>query len=202
MMNKKTISIRYWLHGKDYHLALKALEYASSFHAGLRKDGVTPEFDHQLSIALYIKTFYSHLDFPEETLAVVFLHDVAEDFDVGFEELESLFGITVSEATKLLTKKHRGHKLSLPQYYDAMSRNPIASIVKGGDRIHNHQTMCGVFDKEKQLNYITETNELILPMLKSARRRFTKQEPAYENIKLMLNNQISLIQEIHAGNKD
>jgi len=30
------------------------MEFARSYHAGLRKDGITPEFEHQLSIALYV----------------------------------------------------------------------------------------------------------------------------------------------------
>jgi (p)ppGpp synthase/HD superfamily hydrolase len=192
-MNKKVISIRYWCLGRGYHTALSALEYASKHHTGLRKDGSTPELDHQLSIAHYVKTLLSHLQYPEETLATAFLHDVCEDYDVGFEEIEVRFGKRIRTAVELLTKKHRGERIDTPQYYKELAKDPIASIDKGADRIHNTQTMSGVFDAAKQHAYIQETEEYILPMLKAARRRFTQQEPAYENIKHVLNTQIALI---------
>ena len=41
--------------------------------------------------------------------------------------------------------------------------------------------------------YISECEKHILPMLKEARRIFPEQEPAYENIKLVLMSQIELI---------
>jgi len=69
--------------------------------------------------------------------------------------------------------------------------------VKGADRIHNVQTMLGVFDLAKQQEYIHETEEYILPTLKEARRRFPHQEPAYENIKHMLQSQIELLVAVH-----
>lgn len=195
--DKSLISLRYWLQGANMHLALKALEFAAKFHVGLRKDGKTKEFYHQISIIRYLRTLYNHMDFPQETLAVAALHDVAEDYDVGFEEIEILFGHQICEAVKVLTKKHRGNKLSNDIYYSNIAENAIASIVKGADRINNIQTMMGVFTYEKQNKYIVETTELVFPMLKKARRKFTTQEPVYENEKLMLQTQLSLLQEIH-----
>lgn len=32
--------------GAKYHRALKAMNFARQYHKGIRKDGVTPEFDH------------------------------------------------------------------------------------------------------------------------------------------------------------
>jgi hypothetical protein len=37
----------------------------------------------------------------------------------------------------------------------------------------------------------------VLPMLKTARRSFPQQELAYENIKLLLINQIELVRAVH-----
>ena len=75
--------------------------------------------------------------------------------------------------------------------------NKIASVVKGADRIHNVQTMIDVFTYEKQKEYIRETQEFIVPMLKEARRRFPRQEPAYENIQHVLVSQAELLQAVH-----
>lgn len=191
---KAFISIRYFLIGAKMYLALDALEFASKFHTGTRKDGVTPEFHHQIMISQYVRTIINHLSYPEETLAAIFLHDTPEDADVGHLEITSKFGKQVGRSVELLTKKHRGSKKPVDLYYQEIATDDIASIAKGGDRINNIQSMNGVFSVEKQENYVKETNEYVLPMLKDARRLFPRQEPAYENEKFILNSQIALIQ--------
>jgi (p)ppGpp synthase/HD superfamily hydrolase len=195
---KHFISLRYWLLGKSYYLALEALEYAAKIHTGTRKDGQTREYAHQLSIGHYVKSISTSLECPEETLTTVFLHDVCEDYNIGLEELQSRFGATVSQAVWLMTKKFRGYAKPISEYYREISESKIASIAKGADRIHNVQTMMGVFTPEKQEAYIQETRDYILPALKEARRRFPRQEPAYENIKHMLTSQMELLQAVQA----
>ncbi len=195
--NKLFVTIRYFLIGRKFHNALSALEFASKFHDGTRKDKVTPEYHHQLQIAHYIRTLENHLDQPEESLAASFLHDVAEDYDVGFAEIENRFGRSVADAVTLLTKKHRKTIKNPDSYFGDMADNKIASVVKGADRINNIQTMVEVFSLEKQKRYIEETETQILPMLKLARRNFPTQEPVYENIKMILKSQITLIRAIH-----
>jgi len=192
-MNKKIVALRHWMLGRSYHIALHALEFAAKFHTGTRKDNVTPEFDHQVTIALYIRTMVDLLSYPEETLAAVFLHDVCEDHDISFDEIEAKFGRQIRDAVICLTKVHRGIKVPPEVYFSKMASDEIASVVKGADRMHNMQTMNAVFSEDKQVHYISETLDYILPMLKEARRTFTRQEPVYENEKLVLLTQIELI---------
>lgn len=71
-----------------------------------------------------------------------------------------------------------------------MGYDPIASLAKGIDRMHNHQSMHGVFSAEKQKSCIEETETYILPMLHVARNQFPQQEAAYQNIKHVLQTQI------------
>lgn len=195
---KREISMRYWLLGRGYHLAVTAMEFAASYHTGTRKDGVTPEFDHQISIAHYVRTLPDLMNV-EETLCVVFLHDVREDFDVTDAEIRGRFGGTVADAVESMTKTFRGRKKNTETVFDQIGNDSIASIAKGADRIHNHQTMAGVFSIEKQKQYIEETETYFLPMLKHARRLFPQHEPAYENVKHVLLSQIGLIKSIHAA---
>ena len=190
--SKLKLATRYWLYGRKYHLAVTAMEFAHKYHSGLRKDKTTPEFHHQLSIASYIRTL-PDLEFPEETLAVAFLHDVVEDYDISLAEIERRFNKNISYSVGLLSKKINGYEIKTEEYYFGMIGDPIASIVKGSDRIHNFQTMSGVFGDSKQKKYIKECVDYILPMLKKARRKFPQQEPAYENIKHVLLSQIGLI---------
>ena len=199
---KAFISLRYWMLGRNMHSALRALEFASKFHTGTRKDGVTPEYFHQLSIAQYIRTLDQGLLHPEPTFAAACLHDVSEDYDVGFDEITSMFGGDISLAVRLLTKYHRGEAVPIAYYYEKIAENSIASVVKGADRINNLGSMVNVFTLEKQKAYIEETKTHVLPMLKTARRFFTEQEPIYMNMKFVLMSQIALIEGIHkAGAK-
>lgn len=193
-------TLRYYLAGKEYYVALKAMNFAEQFHTGLRKDKETPEFNHQIRIAHYVRTLPVLLH-PEETIATVFLHDVPEDYDVGHEEIAIKFGNMISEATELVTKVHRGIRKESFWYFDRIEKCPIASIVKGADRIHNLQSMINTFDTEKQRKYMFEVKEHFLPMLKTARRSFPEQEASYENIKHMLVSQMELIEAIHKSEK-
>ncbi len=193
---KAFVSIRYFLIGAKMYLALEALEFASKFHTGTRKDGITPEFSHQIIISQYLRTLINHLTFPEETLAVTYLHDTPEDADVGHVEIISRFGERIGKSVKFLTKKHRGTKKPIDVYYQEIATDEVSSVVKGGDRIHNIQSMLRVFSPEKQRDYIKETTEHVLPMLKEARRIFPKQEPVYENEKFVLKSQIALTEGI------
>jgi len=188
---KLKISVRYWLQGKEWFKALEAMHFAESFHTGKRKDG-SHEFSHQVSQVAYAKTLIKSLRYPEETICTIFLHDVCEDYDISYEEIEARFGKLVRDAVELMTKFHRGDKKDPNTYYKSMAKHEIASFAKGCDRIHNHYTMLNGFKPEKQKSYIAETYELIIPMLKEARRLFPSQEPAYENVKFMLANQMML----------
>jgi (p)ppGpp synthase/HD superfamily hydrolase len=191
-LQKNTIALRYWLIAKEYYRALKAMELASSYHTGTRKDGITPEFSHQLLMALYVKTLYKYLLFPEDTFITIFGHDLIEDYDVE----EWLLRDFCVDKVKLVTKRCKLYTKDLPSYYAEIGKDSVASVVKAADRMHNVQSMPGVFDKKRQLEYITETEMYVLPMIKVAKRLFPEQEPFYENVKLCIRNQIALIKLI------
>ena len=193
---KLIVSMRYWLLGRNYTRAVDAMELAIKYHVGLRKDKVTPEFQHQLEIAHFIRTLPLE-DNMENCLIVAFLHDLPEDYDYPLEKIREKFGSVVRDAVWLVTIKYQGMKKEKKDYYEQIAENCIASIVKGVDRIHNVQSMQGVFTETKQKTYIQEVKDHICLMLKVARRKFPSQEPAYENIKYVLSGQMQLIQHIH-----
>lgn len=71
----------------------------------------------------------------EATTIVALLHDVVEDTDYTFEDLEGMgFGAEVIEALKLLT-----HDDAVPymDYVANLKHNPIARAVKLADLSHN-----------------------------------------------------------------
>jgi (p)ppGpp synthase/HD superfamily hydrolase len=200
---KRFIALRYWLQGREYYKALRYMDFNRRFFTGVRKDGVTPEFDHHVCQAQYLRTILGHIRHPEETLATIFSHDTPEDKDVSREEIklvvpeDPIFGERVAQATWRVTKEWKGERFNEEHLFARMAECPIASIVKGMDRIHNFQTMVGVFTPSKQKAYLKEGEDLFLPMLKDAEQRFPDQEPAYKNIRTFLKTQISLIRAIH-----
>jgi len=193
-LQKRIIALRYWLTAKEYHSALKMMDFAASCHTGKRKDNVTPEFSHQIMIAMYMKTLEKYLLYPEDTFIAVLGHDLIEDHNINLIKIRDKFGEKAADAIWLLTKKTIDITKTNESYFLAISEDPIASIVKGADRIHNQQSMFNTFTIEKQKSYINETEIYILPTIKKAKRLFPEQEPVYENIKLMLISQIELLQ--------
>lgn len=191
-------SLRFFFNGRGHFKASRALELAIRIHNGLRKDGKTPEYHHQLCITHHLRTLANSLSEPEYTFCTALLHDSVEDHPdkVTLDRIEDLCGVEVRDAVELLTKTGK----VTDHYFGSLRFNPIASIVKAADRVHNFQTMVGVFSIEKQGRYIGETEEFIIPMLEEAALRFPEQEPAYANLKLVLKSQIELIKHIHIAN--
>ena len=187
-------TMRYWLLGREWHMALAAMEFAAKLHDGIRKDGVNPEFSHQIFQANYVRTILPTLLYPEATVATVFTHDLMEDKHISYEELEGRFGSMVATSTRLMSKKIRGVVTPAAIYYAAMAEDPVASFCKPVDRSHNILTMSAAgWTLDKQSDYLDEVDDLVLPMVKLARRRFSTQEPAYENVKTLLRVQAAHI---------
>ena len=191
---KQLAVMRGWLNGKGFYKAAEALEFVRVMEQGTRKDGMTPKFHHQLSIARLVATLEPHLALPEETITAAFLHDVLEDHSdsVSRELLEVRFGKIVADAVWKLSKKIGGITKSYDSYFAEMATCPIASIVKLADRAHNVQTMVGVFTVEKQKKYLSEVDLYFFPMSRQARRAFPRQYGAYENLKILLRCQVQL----------
>ena len=193
---KHKTAMRYWLLGKEWHVALKAMEMGLLHHTGERKNG-NPEFSHQMFQAQYARTLPSMMH-SEETLAVIFLHDIVEDHGVAVSVIHAEFGNMVGNGVDLMSDVDtQGRDKPLDAYYGMMVESPVASLAKGIDRMHNFQSMLEVFDVPKQQRYIEETREHLLPMMKDARKRYTQQEPAYQNVKHVLLTQIDLILAMH-----
>jgi (p)ppGpp synthase/HD superfamily hydrolase len=195
-IQKAQVIIRYWLLAKEYYRACRALELAKKQYIGLRKDGKTPELYHPLALVFYLKTISKLLQYPEESIIVALIHDLGEDYSLGVDAVTQEYGSVCACAFEKITKKNECMKKTTEAYYDMMAKDPVASIVKAADRIHNHQSMIGVFSKNKIDEYLIETQGYVLPMIKEARRVFPEQEPAYENAKHILVSQIELIEAI------
>lgn len=180
-----------YLTGKGWNMALRAMHFAEEHHTGFRKDGVTPEFEHQISQVLHAKTmlFGGVKEIAEQLLCTIFLHDVMEDYDVSRQQLLEIVDQPTVDAVWCMTKVFNKIKSSPEQYYHNLSENRIASVAKAFDRYHNNSTLVGVFTMGGMEHYHRENEQLIIPMLKQAKKNFPEQEAVYENLKHMIRNQ-------------
>lgn len=203
---KLKIALRYFLIGganacsnpKDrqrYSEAASIMEWAQSVHDGKRKGG-EPEFIHQIQMAHLIRTYWMSLDQPIETLVACLVHDTAEDYPERLAELKAFpeLGEGAIRDSIRLSKIRDGKKIGMDLYSSELAKCPRCSVVKGVDRINNLQSMIGVFADAKQAQYIEEAKEWIVPIVKQARRNFPAQECVFENIKLIMQSQMSLLE--------
>lgn len=193
---KQKIAIRSWMQGRGYYKALRAMEFAENLHTGKRKDG-SPEFSHQVSQAAYAITIIDSFINPEEVLCLIFLHDTHEDYDVTEEQLKERFGNLTAGNVMKISKVVNGFRIPDEVYYKNMENCHIVGPAKGIDRFHNILTMLRGFTPEKQVSYVKETIDKVIPLLKKGRRRFPEQAAAYENIKLVLVIQMRLYNELN-----
>lgn len=173
-------SIGGYLKGKGMHKSIEAMEFAKEYHKGTRKNGITPEFQHQIEIALYVQTL-KELRHEEDVFCAVFLHDVREDYNVSHEEIVNRFGTRVANAVEKLSKVIEGVKKPAKDYFEAIATCPIASVVKLADRVNNVSTMTGVFTIAKQKDYLKETEQWFIPLAKTCRKKFPDQSLSYYN---------------------
>lgn len=190
---KLSVQLKAELKGLGFFKALEAYNLAKEQHTGLRKDGVTPEFQHQIEICLFILTLKDVRDL-ENTLIAALLHDVREDYNIPHDHIEKQFGKVAADAVEKLTKVFNGYKKDTKQYFDEIATCPIASIVKLADRIHNISTMVGVFSIEKQEKYVFEVKEYFYPLIKKVRARFPDQAASYYGMQTFIKNMTKTIE--------
>ena len=111
-------------------LTKKAYKIAFEAHRDqIDKTGL-PYIHHPLHLAAQMTD--------EVTTCVALLHDVVEDSDMTFEDLETMgFGGDILDALRLMT-----HDDDVPymDYVREIKKNPIASKVKRADLMHNSDT--------------------------------------------------------------
>lgn len=198
--NKPMIALRYRLLGMAaidprWYSAVRALEFAVEKHEGqMRKNG-GKYIAHPVAATNYVLTL-SGLINPVAAVAVTVMHDVGEDCGVSSQEFVDEFGSEIGDGVYAMSKVIDGRAKTLEEYAEGLARCKLASIAKPADRIHNQSTMHGAFSATKQLAYVEEATNLILPVIKRARRKFPQQEAAYENCKLVLRSQIDMVRNM------
>lgn len=182
--------------GKNMPETLNALVFARKLHKKQFRNSGEPYITHPLTMAC--QAIAMGLD-DDEIIATLLLHDVVEDCGVSVNDLEQ--NNRVKEAVRLLSfrkpknateeEKHEAKK----SYYYNISMNRIAAICKIFDRCNNVSTMAGVFTQERLMGYIQETDEFVLPLLRSAKESY----PEYQQYLFILKYHIQSVLEAILG---
>ena len=147
--------------GLGWNDTLAALSSARVAHKDQRRKSGEPYIIHPLTVASHAAALGVKED---AVIAAAILHDVVEDCGIGIESLP------VSDSTKDAVRRLTHVKgESLGPYYREIGESRVASIVKLLDRCDNVSTMAGVFSVEKTNQYIEETKEYVLPLLRRAK---------------------------------
>jgi len=170
---------------------LKAVDFAVEAHKGQsRKQSVIPYIYHPLNLACHALSM-GLID--DEIVASCMLHDVVEDCDKTLEELP--VNDETKEIVRLLSHKKttsENRDEVMQAYYDAISKNSKATLVKCIDRCNNLTTMSWGLSRDRIYRMINET-ELYYPKL----LKVIKSEPEYSNASWLLQYQIESMLDIY-----
>lgn len=124
----------------------KAMKLAFQAHEGQVDKGGQSYILHPLTVAMTLAS----QGFDEDTITAGLLHDVIEDTQYSFEDLQAMgFHATVINALRLLT---HDKDTDYMEYVRKVKENPIARAVKMADLLHNsdRSRLEVVTDKDEQ----------------------------------------------------
>ena len=128
----------------------KAMNIAYNAHNGQFDKARVPYIFHPIHLAEQMDT--------EEECIVALLHDVVEDTEVTFEDLEKEFSKTIIDAIRLLT---HDKSVDYMEYVKQLKNNPIAKKVKLADLRHNSDTTRLLKITEKDIKRVEKYKKAI-----------------------------------------
>ncbi len=128
----------------------RAMNIAYSAHMGQFDKAGVPYIFHPIHLAEQMDT--------EEGCIVALLHDVVEDTEVTFEDLEKEFSKTIIDAIRLLT---HDKSVDYMEYVKNLKNNPIAKKVKLADLRHNSDTTRLLKITEKDIKRVEKYKKAI-----------------------------------------
>lgn len=152
-----------------------AYNFAWEAHEGQKRLSGEPYVEHPINTALFL----ADLNLDATTLAAALLHDVIEDCNVSYAEIQQKFGTEVSRLVDGVTKlskmdlvnaddnlryeQDHGQAASLRKMLVAMAEDIRVVLIKLADRLHNMQTL-DAHSPEKQVDIAMETLDIYAPL--------------------------------------
>ena len=166
---KELLQISYQtLSNKDKILIRSAFDTAVNAHRNQRRKSGEPYVFHPISVA---KIVAHEIGLDATSIAAALLHDVVEDTEYSFEDIEKLFGSNVMRIVEGLTKISKLSKESNVSLQAENFRKLLITlnddirviIIKIADRLHNMQTLDAM-PEYKQIRIASETLYIYAPL--------------------------------------
>lgn len=160
--------VQTYLTEEDIKMIKKAYEVADELHKGQKRRSGEEYIIHPLCVAYILATLHMDVD----TLIAGILHDVIEDTNYTYEDVEREFskhvadlvdGVTKLTNLNLANDKVASQAENLRHMFLAMSKDVRVIIIKLADRLHNLRTL-EYQSKEKQEEKSLETLEIYSPI--------------------------------------
>ncbi len=152
---------------KGYKLVSKAFELANEAHKGVRRKSGEPYILHPIEVARIVA---EEIGLGSTGVAAALLHDVIEDTDYTYEDLEGLFGTKVASIVDGLTKlsgvfdkNQSAQAENFRKLLLTMVEDIRVIIIKLADRLHNMRTL-GSMPEHKRLKIAGETLFMYAPL--------------------------------------
>ncbi|WP_027472099.1 RelA/SpoT family protein [Saccharicrinis fermentans] len=152
---------------KGFKLVKKAFELARDAHKGVRRKSGEPYILHPLAVA---RIAAEEIGLGSTGVAAALLHDVIEDTDYTYEDLEAIFGNKVASIVDGLTKlsgvfdKNQSSQAeNFRKLLLTMVEDIRVIIIKLADRLHNMRTL-GSMPEHKRLKIAGETLFMYAPL--------------------------------------
>lgn len=183
------------LDGPGFEQARAALVFARKAHSGqFRKNG-KPYIVHPLSMACDAIACKGATD---EIIATILLHDVCEDCNIPLTALP--VNDVVKRGVKLMTiKPFEGEEKAETKrrYFHELLDSKEAIITKAFDRYANLNDMDGTLSEKSIVKNISETHELLMPVLKEAKYEYPELSDMMHTIRKMLKNTLVMMARYH-----
>ena len=147
----------------DLDTIIKAYKLAKYAHRDQKRKSGEPYFIHPLAVANII----CDMQLDIETVSGGLLHDVVEDTEYTYEDIESIFNKEIADLVDGVTKlgkikyrsKEETQSENLRKMFLAMAKDIRVILIKLADRLHNMRTL-NYMDPEKAKYKATETLEI------------------------------------------
>jgi len=136
--------IRKYAPNADVSLVEKAYYFGKKAHEGQFRRSGEPYFIHPIAVA----SILSDMELDIETIVAGLLHDVVEDTEYTYEDIEKEFGKDVANLVDGVTKlgkikyqsKEETQSENLRKMFLAMAKDIRVILIKLADRLHNART--------------------------------------------------------------
>jgi RelA/SpoT family (p)ppGpp synthetase len=159
---------------KSLDTVARAIEFAVEHHAGMVRRSGEPFVLHPLEVGLIL----ARIRLDSDTIAGALLHDLVEDTDVTYDDIDKAFGPRVTNLVNGVTKlsklpwagdvdqskrEKEAQAESLRKMFLAMVDDIGVVLIKLADRLHNMRTLQ-FMPPDKQQRIAQQTMEIYAPL--------------------------------------